>query len=141
MNQLFACLLTLLFSLSGPAMGKYSDFEQSSNAARAGAGAADDVARLGGRAPDFVVSPGGTAFPVPSGATGPLPTRAPGFQFTGGAGGHGLDSRVTGVRFMDANSNQGARAVYMNQGGQTVNPFTGRTVPKNAPTAHFYIDP
>jgi hypothetical protein len=99
------------------------------------------VARLGGRSPDFVVSPGGTAFPVPSGAAGPLPTRASGFQFTGGAGGNGLNSQVTGVRFMDANANQGARAVYMNQTGQTVSPFNGRTVPRSDPSAHFYIDP
>lgn len=32
--KLLLLLLTLLFSLSGPAMGKYSDFWQSSNAAR-----------------------------------------------------------------------------------------------------------
>jgi hypothetical protein len=62
-------------------------------------------------------------------------------QFTGGAGGNGLDPRVTGVRFMDANANQGARAVYMNQSGQTVNPFNGRTVPYSDPTAHFYFNP
>jgi len=34
MNQILICLLTLLFSLSGPAMGGYSFFERSSNAAR-----------------------------------------------------------------------------------------------------------
>ena len=34
MNHILICLLTLLFSLSGPAMGEYSDFGQSSNAAR-----------------------------------------------------------------------------------------------------------
>jgi len=36
MTRLFLLLLTLLFSLSGPAMGEYSDFGQSSNAARTG---------------------------------------------------------------------------------------------------------
>ena len=34
MNHLFYSLLTLLFSLSGPAMGSYSDFWQCSNAAK-----------------------------------------------------------------------------------------------------------
>lgn len=34
MTNLYVCLLTLLFSLSGPAIGSYSDFWQSSNAAR-----------------------------------------------------------------------------------------------------------
>jgi len=34
MMRLSLLLLTLLFSLSGPAMGRYSDFAQSSNAAR-----------------------------------------------------------------------------------------------------------
>lgn len=62
-------------------------------------------------------------------------------QFTGGSGGNGLDPRVTGVRIMDANNNQGARAVYMNQSGQTVNPYTGRTVPNSDPFAHFYFGP
>ncbi len=53
------------------------------------------LAPRGGRgAPDFVVTPKGEAIPVPSGATGPTPTRAPGVQYTGGSGGHGLDSRV-----------------------------------------------
>lgn len=47
-------------------------------------------------------------------------------QFPGGSGGYGLNSRVSG--FMDANSNQGARAVYMNSLGQTVRPTTGKAV-------------
>ena len=34
MTRLLFALLTLLFSLSGPAMGEYNDFRQSSNAAR-----------------------------------------------------------------------------------------------------------
>ena len=42
---------------------------------------------------------------------------------------------------MDANANQGARAVYMNQTGQTVDPLTGRTVPPSDPAAHFYFNP
>jgi filamentous hemagglutinin len=34
MTQFLVCLLTLLFSLSGPAMGEYSDFGRWSNAAK-----------------------------------------------------------------------------------------------------------
>ena len=45
MTKFFICLLTLLFSLSGPAMGKYSDFDASSLAAKMPAGAADDAAK------------------------------------------------------------------------------------------------
>jgi hypothetical protein len=94
-----------------------------------------------GKGPNFIGAPDGQVFAVPDGATGPTPTRAPGMQFTGGSGGNGLDPRVTGVRFMDANAIQGARAVYMNGSGQTVNPSTGGTVPMSDPTAHFYINP
>ena len=90
--------------------------------------------------PDFVVTTKGTAVPVPAGASGPASTRASGFQYTGGSGGNGLNDKVTGVRIMDANSNQGARAVYMNQSGQTVNPATGKTVPNSDPSAHHYLD-
>lgn len=36
MTRLFCLLLTLLFSLSSPAIGKYSDFGQSSLAAKSG---------------------------------------------------------------------------------------------------------
>jgi hypothetical protein len=43
MNHILFCLLTLLFSLSGPAMGDYSDFWQSSTAPRAVAGAGDEM--------------------------------------------------------------------------------------------------
>jgi len=34
MHHILICLLTLLFSLIGPAMGEYSDFWQSSVAAK-----------------------------------------------------------------------------------------------------------
>ena len=45
MTRLFYMLLVLLYSLSGPAMGEYSDFGRWSNAANSGAGAADDAAK------------------------------------------------------------------------------------------------
>jgi len=39
---------------------------------------------------------------VPKGATGPLSVETgKGFQFIEGAGGNGLNSKVTGFRFMD----------------------------------------
>ena len=43
MMRLLLLLLTLLFSLSGPAMGSCSDFWQSSIAAKTGAGAGDEA--------------------------------------------------------------------------------------------------
>ena len=43
MTRFLTCLLTLLFSLIGPAMGSYSDFWQSSNAARGGGRQLDEV--------------------------------------------------------------------------------------------------
>jgi hypothetical protein len=89
----------------------------------------------------FIAAEDGMLCPVPRGATGPFPTRAPGMQFTGGSGGYGLDPRVTGVRIMEGNATQGARAVYMNQAGQTVNPLTGRPVPRSDPWAHIYFNP
>lgn len=56
-----------------------------------------------------------------------------------------MDSRVSGVRIMDANTNQGVRAVYMNRRGQTVEPKSGRTVSNetidglNAPESYMSI--
>ena len=88
--------------------------------------------------PDFVVSKAGTTIPVPQGASGPRPTRAPGVQFTkGSGGGHGFDSRVTGVRIMDQTSRHPKRVIYMNKRGQTVDPYTGNTVRRSDPSAHI----
>lgn len=87
--------------------------------------------------PGFIVNSAGQAAIVPRGATGPLSTRASGFQFIGGRGGYGLDPRVTGVRFMDANWSQGRRVNYMNSAGQTVDPLTGRTIPNSDPRGHL----
>ena len=36
------------------------------------------------RGPSFIAASDGSVFPVPQGASGPLPTRAPGMQYTGG---------------------------------------------------------
>jgi RHS repeat-associated protein len=87
--------------------------------------------------PSFIVNSAGQVAIVPRGATGPFPPRASGFQFLGGRGGYGLSSRVSGIRFMDANKNQGRRINYMNSRGQTVDPLTGRTIPNSDPRGHL----
>ena len=89
--------------------------------------------------PDFVVSTDGVAFPVPGGAIGPTPTRnKQGVEWQGGEGGHGLNSRVTGFRIMEPNSqNPGGYGSYNNGAGQTVNPQTGRTIPRSDPWWHI----
>lgn len=74
---------------------------------------------------------------IPKGAQGPFPTRGAGYQYIGGAGGSGLHANVTGVRFMEATAHHPVRRVYMNASGQTVHPFTGRTIPPNHPMAHI----
>jgi RHS repeat-associated protein len=109
-------------------------------------GASSGSVTSSGGATNFVVSPGGTAYPVPQGAIGPAPagtgSSQTGIQFQGGSGGLGLDSRVTGFRFMDSRPNSpyqypNGYGVYNNITGQTVNPLTGRTVPNSDPSAHI----
>ncbi len=99
----------------------------------------------GGKAPDFVVSPGGTAFPVPKGATGPTPVINPagnqtGSAFTGGSG--GANGQVSTMRMMNPTPPRGASPgypngyiKYENPSGQGVNPYTGRTLPDSQ--SHF----
>jgi hypothetical protein len=101
---------------------------------------------VGTRAPtvtDFIVSPGGTAYPIPRGAMGPAQVETGrGFQFQGGTGGLGLNEGVTAFRFMDPVTTgryqyPNGYGVYNNVNGQTVNPFTGRTIPNADPLAHI----
>lgn len=99
-------------------------------------------------APDFIVSPGGTAFPVPRGATGPTPVinptgRQTGSAFTGGRG--GANQQVDALRVMDPTPPRGSSPgyprgyiKYENSAGQGVDPYTGRTVPNSQ--SHFPID-
>jgi RHS repeat-associated protein len=93
--------------------------------------------------PDFIVTPKGDVVPVPKGATGPIPTRnGKGFQYIGGKGGNGLHSKVSGVRIMDPNSRYpGGRVTYMNSSSQTVNPYTGHTIPPSDPAWHRPLTP
>lgn len=94
--------------------------------------------------PNFIVTPGGTTYPVPEGAIGPVDTDSPdsGFQFQGGSGGNGLSPNTSSFRFM-APTNQGPYAYpngygsYSNPLGQTVNPLTGRTISRSDPWWHI----
>ncbi len=96
------------------------------------------------------MSPGGTAFPVPSGAAGPLPVinrfgAQTGVAFTGGKG--GANMQVNAIRIMNPTPPRGSSPgyptgyiTYQNSRTppQAVNPYTGRTVPPEQ--AHFPID-
>ena len=91
------------------------------------------------KGPDFLVTPNGTSIPMGKGTVGPLPTAKPGVQFLGGQGGNGLHNKITGVRVMDANKNQGKRVIYMNKSGQIVDAKTGKTVSHKDPRGHNYL--
>ena len=94
--------------------------------------------RGGGGGTDFVVTPKGTAVPVPDGATGPVPVINPsgnqtGIAYTGGSG--GTNGQVTTLRIMDPTPSRGANPGYPNGYikfentlRQGVNPYTGQTV-------------
>jgi hypothetical protein len=116
---------------------------ESGSAGRAWPSSGGAAPRPTGPAPDYVVSPGGTAYPVPRGATGPAPAdTGKGVQFQGGSGGPGLNERVTGFRFMDPVTrgryqHPKGYGVYNNITDQTVSPSTGQTVPRSHPDAHI----
>lgn len=87
---------------------------------------------------DFVVNNKGEAVVIPDGATGPSnPNKGTGMSYHGGSGGKGMDKKTSGVRIMDANSNQGRRINYMNKSGQTVDPKTGQTISNKDPRGHL----
>ncbi|QRP64036.1 RHS repeat-associated core domain-containing protein [Rhodanobacter sp. FDAARGOS 1247] len=63
-----------------------------------------DTPTAGQQAPNFVVSPNGTAFPIPEGAQGPKPVinnsgNQTGISFTGGSG--GSNGQVSTIRIMN----------------------------------------
>jgi hypothetical protein len=96
----------------------------------------------GQAAPDFLGQETGPAIPVPEGATGPYQTVNPGFQYNGGAGGNGLADNVTDVRIMDPNAQRPTGYVnygsaQSNGGWQSVNPYTGQSVPQSSPWWHI----
>jgi hypothetical protein len=135
--------------LTGQITGVLPGASDSSGIVMAGAGLAlGTVSYVAGAeegataAPGFVVSPDGTVFPVPDGATGPVTTEGPGFQYNGGQGGNGLAGNVTDVRFMDPNSQNPSGYVnygsqQANGGWQSVNPYTGVPVDTNNPMWHI----
>jgi len=92
------------------------------------------------RGTDFIVNKAGESIAIPNGAVGPKkPKHGKGMVYDGGSGGHGMNDRVTGVRVMDANQHQGRRMNYMNKGGQTVDPATGRTISNSDPRGHVPV--
>ena len=98
--------------------------------------------------PNVGIQASGTAFPVPQGATGPVPVlnragNRTGIAFTGGSGGaHG---QVDTIRMMHPTAARGRSPgyphgdiTYQNAGKQGVNPSTGRTGPRDE--THFPLD-
>jgi hypothetical protein len=93
------------------------------------------------------VSPSGTVYPVPEGATGPVPVinesgNTTGTAFTGGSG--GANGQVDNIRIMNPTSPKGndpgapnGYITYENNRGQGVNPYTGRT--GNRKETHFLL--
>jgi RHS repeat-associated protein len=103
------------------------------------AGVADDAVGATRRAPNFIAPESGPAIIVPNGATGPIPAiNGKGFRYTDGSGGHGLDLRTTDVRIMDPTSRYpNGYGSYSNSAGQTVNPYSGRTIAPSNPWWHI----
>jgi hypothetical protein len=107
----------------------------------------------GGTSPSFIATAEGEVIIVPKGASGPTPVvnpqaRVTGSAYTGGSGGQGLDPRVTSVRVMNPTppagpspGYPGGYVVYQNAARQTVNPFSGQTVPRADPFAHIPLKP
>lgn len=89
--------------------------------------------------PNFVVTPSGTAIPIPAGATGPVPVASDkGVQYSGGSTVAPNGAVISSVRIMDPTQPSAASpgypngyVVYHNQYGQPVDPQTGRTLPRS----------
>jgi hypothetical protein len=105
--------------------------------------------RATNNAPNIIVSPGGTAYPVPKGATGPTPVINPlgsqtGVAFTGGQG--GANGQVSTMRIMNPTDARGSSPGYPDgyvkyentqSKPQGVDPYTGKTLPNSQ--SHFPI--
>jgi transglutaminase-like putative cysteine protease len=105
----------------------------------------------GGVGTNYIVTPGGTVFPVPRGAVGPTPTTngvgvPNGTAFTGGSG--GSNGQVSTMRIMDPTRAGGGNPGYPNgyikyennasPRPQSVDPYTGRVLPRSE--QHYPID-
>lgn len=100
------------------------------------------------KAVDFIVTPKGTAFPVPKGAQGPTAVvnasgTVTGTAYTGGTG--GANGQVDTIRIMNPTPPRGSSPgypngyiKYENNSGQGVDPYTGRTLPNSQ--SHFPVD-
>lgn len=125
---------------------KANDAARATEATISSSDAAVDAGRA---APDFIVSPGGTAYPVPKGAEGPVAVVNPGGRqtgtaFIGGAG--GKNGQVSTIRIMDATPPKGSSPgypngyiKYENSAKQGVDPYSGKTIPNSQ--SHYPIDP
>jgi RHS repeat-associated protein len=87
----------------------------SGGGSRANSPTPNNVGKQTTRNTDFVVSPGGTAFPVPKGAHGPTPVindagKQTGVAYTGGTG--GANSQVSTMRVMDPTQPKGKSPGY-----------------------------
>ncbi len=101
----------------------------------------------GGTGPTFVVTPGGTAVPVPTGVGSGGPTRAGGGTvYTGGSGGGpgNMNPNVTGMRIMPSCPAKGPYPAYpngyynyTNAGGQVIDGQTGKTLSPGDPGWHI----
>ncbi|MCH5488879.1 MULTISPECIES: RHS repeat domain-containing protein [Pseudomonas] len=99
-------------------------------------------------APDFLISPNGTVFPVPKGATGPSPNVNRAGNITGSAfinGKGGDNGQVSALRLMNPTrplgKNPGYKNGYIkyeNRLDQGVDPYTGRTLSHSK--SHFPIE-
>jgi RHS repeat-associated protein len=98
--------------------------------------------------PNFIVSPNGTAFPVPPGSQGPVPVINPagsqtGSAYVGGTG--GANKQVDSMRIMNPTPARGSSPgypkgyiKYENSQKQGVDPNTGKTLPNDK--SHFGIE-
>jgi hypothetical protein len=93
--------------------------------------------------PNFIVSPGGTAFPVPDGAMRGSVRTGKGFAYRDGSGGYGFSPDTTGLRLMDPvlpprrYPYPNGYGVYMDRNDLTIDPFTGRTILDSDDLAHI----
>jgi hypothetical protein len=120
---------------------KYSD--EAGSLIKATTKEVKQVEKVINKAPDFIVTPKGDVFPIPNGATGPMPVNnGKGFKYVDGSGGNGLNKATTDFRFMDPVTSgkykyPNGYGSYNNAAGQTVNPLTGQTISPSNPWWHI----
>jgi RHS repeat-associated protein len=105
--------------------------------------------KLDTKSPGFLVDRSGTAFPVPKGASGPVPVindagNRTGTGFVNGSG--GANGQVSTMRVMNPTKPTGKSpgypngyVRYHNRNGQAVNPYTGK--PGTRAETHYPLNP